>query len=293
MLDRLQFLFGEAFIALRRNTWMTFAAVSTAAMALFLLGGLGYVYFRLNTWLEDLKRDYQIRVFMVDGRTDQQIEEARQKILSIPGVSGVVFVSKEKGLDQMIAENPDIPLADLRESNPLPDVLEVTVGSLDKVEAISGQIQPMDFVEADGVKASDDLRSFVEETVKQSRLLGFLLGGVMLLTGGVLIYNTIRLTIIARRREIRIMELVGATKGTIVYPLLIEGVCHGMLGGLLAFVFLAGTTGVFQGMIQSLDEMAQVPSLPIGQSLAMFLASGAVYGFVCSWLAARRPRREI
>lgn len=293
MFDRIEFIFSEAIIALRRNTWMTFAAVSTAAMALFLLGGMAFAYYRLNTYIESLKQDYQIRVFLKEGLSKDDRNAARKSLMEIPGVKTVLFVSKEQGLKEFSRKNPNIDVSDLSADNPLPDVFQVTVDNLNNVPRIADQMKKAPYIESpEGVKASDDLRSFVEQVVRQSRVLGILLGGIMLITGGVLIYNAIRLTIVARRREIRIMELVGATPSMIRTPLLIEGMFHGILGGLLAFIFLYFTTNLISQLIQSLDALAAFNALPAGPALFLFLSSGALYGLLCSWIAARDLRSE-
>lgn len=294
MFDRVEFLLSEAFTALRRNTLMTFAAVSTAAMALFLLGGLGYTYFRLNSWLHELKKDYQIRVFLKDGLTPEQKAKARVLIIGLPGVESCTFVSKEQGLKEMQAQMPEVDLNDLAVDNPLPDTYRVTLNNLDSVDTVTETLKKQEFVEkGNSVRASDDLREFVEAGVKQSRLLGFVLGGIMFLTGGVLIFNAIRLTIEARRREMKIMTLVGATKGTIITPLLIEGMIDGLLGGALAFVFLYVTTQFSKQIIQSLDVLASFEAIPVGPALVLFLGAGALYGFGCSWLATRKLGKEL
>ncbi len=294
MFDRIEFLLSEAFTALRRNTLMTFAAVSTAAMALFLLGGLGYTYFRLNSWLHELKKDYQIRVFLKDDLTLEEKTKARTLITNLPGVAACTFVSKEQGLKEMQAQMPEVDLRDLTADNPLPDTYRVTLNNLDSVDQITETLKKQKFVEeGNSVRASDDLREFVEAGVKQSRLLGFVLGGIMFLTGGVLIFNAIRLTIEARKREMKIMTLVGATKGTILTPLLIEGMIDGLLGGILAFAFLYVTTQFSKQIIQSLDVLASVEAIPVGPALILFLGAGALYGLGCSWLATRKLGREL
>ncbi len=294
MFDRIEFLFSEAFTALRRNTLMTFAAVSTAAMALFLLGGLGYTYFRLNTWLDELKKDYQIRVFLKDDLNQSETASAKQEILKIPGVAACIYVSKEQGLVEVQSQMPNVDLKDLAADNPLPNTFRVTLSNLDQVDQITQTLKTKDFLESkDAVRASNELREFVEAGVKQSRMLGIVLGGIMFITGGVLIFNAIRLTIEARRREMKIQELVGATRSTILTPLLIEGVFHGAMGGVLAVLFLYVTTQVSKGIVQSLDALAKFEDIPLMPALGFFLAAGAIYGFGCSWLATRKLGRQL
>ncbi|MCG9896163.1 MAG: permease-like cell division protein FtsX [Fimbriimonadaceae bacterium] len=293
MLDRIEFLITEALTAFRRNHWMTFAAVTTAAMALFLLGGLGFAYFRLEGLMAELRQDYRLRVFLKDGLTQEQKSQALGTIRNLDGVETATLIDRRKGLEVFAQENPDIPVADFVNDNPLPDAIHVTLTEIDKTPQITEQILKQTWVEPNGVRSLNELRLFLQSLISGSRLVGFTLGSIMLLTGGILIYNTIRLTIMARRREMRIMELVGANRRTIVLPLLVEGMIDGMLGGLVAFIFLFFSVRAIEGIILSLDSFAKFQGIPVGPTLFLLLSAGAVYGLVCSMLASRDVRTGV
>jgi cell division transport system permease protein len=286
----MEFLLSEAFIALRRNTWMTFAAVTTVAMALYLLGGIGYGFLKINSFLGGLERNFSVRVFLKDHTTDAQIKETERKIKGMEGVKEVTFISKERAFKEFRLENPEMVLDDLE--NPLPDMFQVSLENIKDAPAIGPKIQVISTVEENnGVVYSGEYKSFLETMMRQVNVVGLVLGIVMLVTGGILIYNAIRLTILARRREIAIMQLVGATRGTVWGPLMIEGVVQGSIGGVLASLFLWSTLLILARYMPQLAVTQRFDVLPYSTVLMYLLPAGAVYGFVCSMLAVREPRR--
>ncbi len=293
MFDRLEFLMSEAFTALRRNTWMSFAAVTTVAMALFLLGGLGYGYMKVNAWIGGLESDFRIRVFAKSGITQDQRKETERKIMGIDGVTVVRFISKEDAMKTFAAENPDIDVSDLKGAeNPLTDEFEVALSNIKRAKEVGDQIQKISTVEPDGVKYKSEYKELVENIVGQAHIISLVLGSIMLATGGILIYNAIRLTILARRREIMIMQLVGATRGTIWGPLMIEGTLQGAIGGVVASGFLWLTLMILSRVVPNLAVNAKLDVVPFGAVLLYLLPAGALYGLVCSIFAVRDPRSQ-
>jgi len=290
MLDRLEFVFSEAWTALRRNTWMTFAAVTTAAVALFLLGGLGYAYVSVSTYMRSLPSRFEIRVFLRNGIAREQVSEAAREIRQISGVRKLVWIPKEQAWAKFRSEYPDLTQG---EDNPLPDSFRVSLVRIDDAPQVAAQIRSLAAVDPQGVKYLDDLQQMLSDALVLLRAVGFGVGGLLLLTSGVLIFNTIRLTIVSRRREIRIMQLVGATRATVASPLLIEGIIQGTLGGLVASFLLWSCNAGIQRLLASLSAIGNLPSFPLAAASMILMAIGALYGFVCSLIAVREsPRRS-
>jgi len=284
MLDRLEFMLSEAFLALRRNRWMTFAAISTATTALFLLGGLTYLFLRVSLAAGELQDRVEMRVFLKEGTPMEAKAEVMKSIAQIPGVRQAWAIPKEQAWKEYRAKFPDVTEG---LENPLPDSVRVALSDLKQATTISAAIQKLPQVEPDGVKYMDEAREFVTEGMKTLRWLGASLGLIMLFTSGILIYNTIRMTIVARRREIRIMELVGATKSMILTPMMIEGIVQGAIGGVLAGLLMFGChTGVAR-LMQDYSVRGDIGAFPLGFWVGSLAALGAVYGFVCSALAMR------
>lgn len=289
MLDRIEFLVGEAFVALRRNGRMTFAAVSTCAVALFLIGGLGYAYLKISSFGESLTGRFEMRVFLKDGTEMDAISEAAQAIRALPNVKNVHWIPRDKAWDLMKVEMPDFTRG---LDNPLPDAFKVTVIDIGKGRPVADAIGAMEVVQEKGVVYLDDEQRMIAQFLELLRWVGVGLGGLLFITAGVLIYNTIRLTIMARALEIRIMKLVGSTQATIQIPYAIEGMVQGLLGGILASVMMLGCHGALTNFLHSLTALGELPAYPLWPSMALMGAVGAAYGLLCSTLALRETMKS-
>lgn len=288
MLDRIEFLVGEALVALRRNGRMTFAAVSTCAVALFLIGGLGYAYLKISAFGDSLTGRFEMRVFLKDGTEQAEISEAAQAMRALPNVNTVHWIPRDKAWELMKTEMPDFTRG---LDNPLPDAFKVTVKDLGEGRVVAEAIERMDVVQAKGVVYLDDEQRMIAQFLELLRWVGLGLGGLLFITAGVLIYNTIRLTIMARALEIRIMKLVGSTQATIQIPYAIEGMVQGLLGGIFASVMMLGCHGALSNFLRSLTALGELPAYPLWPSMALLGAVGAAYGLLCSTLALRETMK--
>ncbi|HXH59722.1 MAG TPA: permease-like cell division protein FtsX [Fimbriimonadaceae bacterium] len=288
MLDRIEFLIMEAFVSLRRNTWMTFSAVTTSAMALFLLGGLGIAYLSIMRFAGNLPSRLEMRVMMQLDMPRDQVAAIGEKIKEMPEVANVRFISKEQAWKKMREAYPD---ATAGLDNVMPDAFGVTVKDIGQIELVRSKIEQIPG--QDGVEYMREEYQVIDQAVRFIRLAGAVLGGMMLLTSGVLIYNAIRLAFVARRREIKIMELVGASRSTIWLPLLVEGVVQGSLGGVIAASVLWAAFDMVQAMASSLAFLGEHPAgYPVVMAFSVLVSVGAVYGLICSAIAVRAPRKE-
>lgn len=288
MLDRAEFMLGEAFTSLRRNTWMTFAAVTTSAMALFIFGGLGLLYFSVAGFAENLQSRFEMSVFLKDTAKIQDIDSAKVKIQKLPGVRSVKFNSKEEVLKKFIKQNPAIDVKGMGVGNPMPNEFVVGFSDLSTAAQVEEAIRKMEPVES--VRVASEEQAFLQQSMGAIRWLGIVLGGLLLLTSGVLIYNTIRLTIISRYREIRIMRLVGATPGMIWTPMLIEGIIQGMMGGLLATLVLWSASMIVRALVSTVQAFQGSDGVSVIRLAILMMAIGGAYGLVCSIIAIREPK---
>ena len=290
MLDRIEFLIAEALSALRRNTWMTFAAVTTSAMALFLLGGMAFAYLGFANFVTELGKKAEMKVLISDKVPDKDATKLRDTFLALEGVSSVRFVPREQGLKELLAQNPEIDVEGLEIDNPLPNAYIVHVDDLKVFDQVANKIQSHKEVEKNGVKFPAEEQNFLSDSMRLVQMLGFILGGLMLVTSGILIYNAIRMTVLARRREIRIMQLVGATRFMVWAPMLIEGIVQGAIGGTLAALVLWSAHSIVQAtIVKSLYAFSQMAAFPVNQAFLVLGLAGASYGLVCSMIAVREP----
>lgn len=288
MFDRIEFLIGEALVALRRNRWMTFSAISTVCVALYLLGGLALAYFSLTSYAATLPGRFTIEVFLKEGTTREQISQISAQIKTLPGVESSVWISREEFWKQQKAKLPPDVTAGIE--NPLPDKFRIQLEEVDKADEVANAIKKVDRVEEVAYLAQE--QRVIASALRLIRTLGLTLGGLMLVTAGVLIFNAIRLTIVARRREIRIMTLVGASRPTITIPLLLEGVIQGALGGGIAALLLWSSHVGLARLIEGLDLLGRFGPFPVGAAMAWLATIGGLYGLICSFMAAKEAKFE-
>ncbi|MBL8087099.1 MAG: ABC transporter permease [Chthonomonas sp.] len=288
MFDRFEFLFSEAIHALTRKRWMSFASITTVTMALFLLGGLIYTVLSLQSSAAKLTERFEMRVFMQMENPEADTKRAQAVIATMPEVRGVAIKPRAQAWEEYKKKFPRI-VEDL--SNPLPDMLYVSLRDMRTAPEVSKRIQRLPGVMPNGVRYMDDARQFVSDGMRVLRWIGIALGVVMLITSGILIYNTIRMTVVARRREIRIMELVGASKSTIVTPMLIEGTIQGAIGGSMAGLLLYLSWFGFMRLSNDLTSQVNQSSFPVIPATLILCVLGATYGFLCSLFAMRDPKR--
>ena len=279
MSDWLEFVIGEALLALRRNMLFTLAAITTVAMALFLIGGFAYTYFQANRYIHALPTQLEVRVFLKDGMPSGVVSQLGETIQGLSGRATSVFVSKDEAWDKMRAEHPDYP-SDLE--NPLPDAYTVTFQTVET--ATAGAAKLAEDPAVDKVVYLKELAAELTRGLSVLRYVGYC-GLVLLVVGGIIIFNAIELTVVARRREVRIMQLVGASMATIRIPFVLEGTIHGVLGGILAAGFLAGANAVVSEAVRGLGR--SVPPYPWLPVSLLIVGAGAIIGFLCSTVATR------
>ncbi|HEY0867248.1 MAG TPA: permease-like cell division protein FtsX [Fimbriimonas sp.] len=282
MFDRLSFIFGEAMIALRRNGFMTFAAVTTVAVSLFLLGGTIYLLIHGERAMKTLPNQLDIRVLLKDGVTYPQIVQTAKRLRSIEGVKTAQHVPRDKAWERMRKMwEPGLTEGLV---NPLEDAFKVTVADLRATDTVVAEIQSIETVHK--VRYQPELQRFLEQAIPVLRWIGGVLGGTLFLTAGILIFNAIKMTILSRRREIRIMSLVGASRWTISFPFLVEGLFQGIAGGTLAGLLLFASNQIVERRVYEAFRWL-VPLFPVAEAVAILGCIGGLYGLLCSMIALR------
>lgn len=270
---------------------MTFASIVASALALVIVGGFTLTYVGLSKYVNEQVSKFEMKVFARQDATPDQVTNLGNQIKKLEGVNGVSFKSKAEVWAEWKKEEPAIT-AGLELDNPMPDTYTVTFDNLEKVNEVKGLVSNMPEVAPnDGVQLSGEVQDFLQEVMASLRWLGLALGIVTLITGGILIYNTIRLTMNSRRRELRIMELVGAAKSTVRIPLLIEGITHGVLGALCATLILWIGHGVILKVMSGIP-FSKVAPFPLFATMFSLALAGAIYGYICSNLAIRENPKE-
>lgn len=272
---------------------MTVSAVNTAAIALFILGGLGYTYISLANYLDTRQSEFKLKLSIRDGADRDEIHEFAEYLRGIDGVSHAVFLPREAEWEKW-REEQNLGALSQDISNPLPDQFVITLASLDTAESVKAEIGKHTlFDPEDGIRDAREEREFLTSLIGFVKLFGGLMTAVGLFTAGTLIYNTVHLTVLARRRELRTMGLIGASRSTIRWPFLMEGGLQGLAGGLVAGALLwvlASYLGPYSG-----EWLGRPPggefSYPGFAMTSVLAAVGILLGMLSAGLSVRRYLR--
>ncbi|MFJ7932849.1 permease-like cell division protein FtsX [Sporosarcina sp. NPDC096371] len=226
----------ESLKSLRRNSWMTFASVSAVTVTLLLVGVFIVIMMNLNQLAESIENDVEIKVVVDPAADEATVKELQQKISSTKGVAEVVYSSKDEELDKLIESLGD-ELGLYKQSNPLGDALFVKAKEPQQTVAVAKKISTYDYTSE--VVYGEEKVEKLFNILNVSRNVGIVLIVALLFTAMFLISNTIRITIVARGREIEIMKLVGATNSFVRVPFLLEGMWLGVLGAAVPMLIIS------------------------------------------------------
>ncbi|HEY7207172.1 MAG TPA: permease-like cell division protein FtsX [Gaiellaceae bacterium] len=291
-MSRIRLLVSEAWNSLAANFSTTFAATLTVLVGMFLLG----LVIGFGSWTRSLsdhyKRQLLVKVYFEDSASGQQVDAVRQRLDGDPRIKQIEFVSKADALKQMQKTYPQLFKTSLP-SNPFPRSYVVTPTKGEYTEQLGRELIAAHLagVEpgSDGVKWGGKTAHSVL-TVARVIWAIFLIGFVLLLVAStLLIANTIRLSLFARRREIEVMKLVGATNWFVRGPFMLEGVFCGLLGALLAIVLLLiGKEIALPAVIGHFHAGSDVHAWPFAVDALALLAAGLLLGAAGSGLTLRR-----
>ncbi len=282
----------ESMKSLGRNGWMTFASASAVTVTLLLVGVFFVVMFNINHFAQKVENDVEIRVHIELTADNQQKNALRRQIEAIPNVKEVRYSSKDEELKRLIKSMGDegSSFRLFEQDNPLSDVYVVKATHPQDTVKIAKQIETLPFVHK--VNYGQGTVEKLFDALKVARNVGLVLILGLLFTAMFLISNTIKITIFARRREIEIMRLVGATNGFIRWPFFLEGLWLGMLGALFP---IAALSIVYYNVYQVYEQWVSLPFfelLPFSpfmwQLSALLLAIGAGIGIWGSVMSVRK-----
>jgi cell division transport system permease protein len=241
---RWSFFLREALRGLRRSSAPALAALLTVLLTAVVLGVFIPIVQATTGTANEVRNRVVVDVYIKDTATTQERDELRGAIEGTANVKSVDYISKAEALKRAQGKNPEAfrEGTELLGSNPLPDSFRVTPDDPDKLDQI---VQRLDAGAQPQLSAIDEVRDREEDTSKILSATGLVkaltagMAVLLVLASIALIANTIRLSVFARRREVEVMKLVGATNWFIRWPFVIEGMIVGFFGGLLAVLLLA------------------------------------------------------
>lgn len=279
----------EAFISLKRNWVMSLAAIATVTLSLFVAGIFAFIVLTLNELVGKYEKQVEIKVFLKDTADPATIQKLQDEIVSWQEIEVVLYVSKEEALERFKQQFKDQPdLIENLPGNPLPASFEIRLKDPQLIDKVAARFdgRPEVYLVEYG-------KAYVEkffQVIRVIRYTGTVFIALLSFVSVVLIVLTIRLAIFARRQEIAIMRLVGASNWFIRLPFVIEGCVQGILGALFAggAIYILKVT-----FFEKLKE--QVLWLPISLDITIFwqvmfgiLLGGLAIGAFGSGIALRR-----
>jgi cell division transport system permease protein len=289
-MSQARLLFSEAWASIRMNLSTTFAATMTVLIGMCLLG----LFIALGTWVlswsAHVQRELQVHVYFQSNATPQQETAVQQKLQNDPRVKQVIFVSKAQAQEKMKKLYPQLYKVKLLE-NPLPDSYTVVPLKASDTPLLGKDVQTAGWSGVDAVKWGSATAKRVLTIAKVISLV-FLIAVILLVVAStLLIANTIRLSIFARRREIEVMKLVGATNWFIRGPFMLEGFLCGLVGSVLAVILLVlGKTIALPSILPHIGggSGSDVHSLSFTFNALALLGTGLLLGALGSGLTLRR-----
>ncbi len=273
MINSIAYYFREAFVSFKRNWIMSLAAISTVAISLFMLGFFTIVALIFSAKFGGLEAEANINVYLKDDISVAQTNAVNRTIKSIPEVQSATYISKAEALRRFKVRMKDSPgLLDALSGNPLPASFEVKFKTGDQNSA-----------SIDKLKASLKTNKAVDEIIGQevvrrlfaiatiARWIFITIIALMVFAGMTLIINAIRLAIYARRKEIEIMRLVGASNWFIRWPFVIEGIMSGFLGALAATLLLLIANSQ---LFQRIETMVPFMAFTVSTSTFLYVVLG-------------------
>lgn len=242
----------EASVGLSRNGLMTVATIMTITLSLIVLGSFYIVIANSNYLLDMAKGVLELRVYLKDGADPYLLQ---LKIIEYQGVKDVKFISKDEGA-KWLEKNLGVDALFRATENPLPNMINIKLRDDAKVKTLAKKVEVLD-----GVDEVEYGETFVEAMLIIVQIIWAIGIGLVTIIGIVVLYiivNTIRITVFARRKEIEIMKLVGATNWFIRWPFMIEGIMLGLFGSIIALILLS--KGYYL-LIQYIKQLA--PFIPL------------------------------
>ena len=238
------FFFKEAMRSVRNNPAITLAATITVMIAVFILGAFIPSYLYVQNAVDQQKERLDLRVFISNSATDQQVQGVNERIAAMQR-SGLVkeyhFLTSEAALAEFKQRFRDPELFDLVDNDIIPATFVVQPTDPANNDQIAAELQDspaLDRTLQGGISFAKETSDRLLRIAKLIQYSGLVLIGVLLVAAILLIGNTIRLSLFARRREVEVMRLVGATNWFVRWPFIIEGVITGVVGAVAAVLLI-------------------------------------------------------
>lgn len=293
MLTKADYLLRETLLGLQRGGWMNWAAISTVTVLLFLFGTSLQASWQLEHLLQQFGSQLEVSVYLDPG---VRAEGLVSSIETMEDVTAVTAISKEEAWADLVR---DMGMSDIAgatqqlNGNPLVDEVKVKADNSDAVPALAEAIAKLDGV--DEVQYVDEAVKRIAQLNQGLNWVSLTITSVLTLTAIAVITTTIRLIVMARRREIEVMQLVGATSTWIYFPFILQGITFGVVGAIISWGLIAAIQQFIGSLLSQQPDFIQFlanglqlsPAKTLLLPLAM-LGLGSSVGLMGSLFAVRR-----
>lgn len=295
-LSSVKYLADQGIENIWKNKMMAFATFCVLLISLMLVGISSLFYININSMISGIGDRNEIAVFVNKDTPEERVEALKDEIANLDNVEEVTFISKDQALDGMISSMPEykVLFESLNGDNPLVDGFSIRVKNLDQISDTVYQIQTKNDIYL--VRASYD---FVEFLTELRRVVTLVIGAIiiaLIVVSMIMISNTTKASVFARREEIQIMKYVGATNTFIRTPFFVEGMVTGLFAGIGAFLITwLGYRSLFNiltqqsGLMNVIGVGSIIPFASIRiYVLIAYLLAGAFVGAIGSVVSTRK-----
>ncbi|MBN3894425.1 MAG: ABC transporter permease [Nostoc sp. NOS(2021)] len=292
-LTKLDYLLKETFLGLLRGGWMNWAAISTVTVLLFLFGLSLQTSWQVEKLLYQFGSQLEVSVYL---EPDTQVESIEPLIAKMPEVAAIQTITKEEAWTKLVKE---MRISDIEGAtqqlgdNPLVDEMKVKARNSQVVPTLATQLAKLRGVET--VQYVDEAVKRIAQLHQGLNWITLTITIILTLTAIAVTTTTIRLIVMARRQEIEIMQLVGATSVWIYLPFILQGITFGLVGGAIAWSFISVIQQFLGKLLVNQPEFIQVITNRVQLTPAeilllplILLSFGAAVGLMGSLFAVRR-----
>ncbi len=290
-MTRVRVVFAEALRSIGANVSTTVASALSVLIGMFLIG----VFIGLGTWLvswsDEKKKELAVHVYIADSALQhpKKLNALRELLESDPRIKpgGITFCSKDCALRIMQKRNPE--LTQNLASNPLPASFDIVPKRGEDTEAIALSVKKANLPAVDTVRYGKEVSQRILQIARGIQVVFLIIVVILLAASTVLIANTIRLSIFARRREIEVMKLVGASNWYVRGPFMLEGVLTGLAGSFAAvFLLFLGREVAVPQVLGHIQDDPEVRAMAFTYTALILVLGGLAIGALGSGLTLRR-----
>ena len=297
---RIAFFLSEAFRALRRSAAPSVAAIVTIVVTTLLLGVLVPVLRASESKASEVRDQIGLQVFLYRDATRAEIEALDQELAAIPHVTAVEYCAPACAKRELAAELRGDLEGSIEElnSNPLPPTFKLELDDPDNLEAVraaltppnsAGEPTPISSAIDPPIGQDRENATKIREVTGAVKIVLLVIAALLLIASLLLVANTIRLSIYARRREVEVMRLVGATNWFIRWPFMIEGVIVGLTGaGVAVGILLLGKVTIVDPLADDFALIDNLSTMGFAPLVAMLVAAAVLVSALGSGITLRR-----